>query len=115
MAPDDECSRRGTHPCESQTVEALGDLQFAVFAKDGRFNADSFILAGGRVAHTEASSSDRRVGLLLFRRDLEFGLDEMFDALSACQTQAHERALVLQVDVKIKKRAALAFGSGPIG
>jgi hypothetical protein len=57
--------------------------------KGSRFNADSFIFAGGRVAHTEASSSSSRVGSLLFRRELEFGLDEVFDALSACQTQTH--------------------------
>ena len=47
--------------------------------------------------------------------ELEFTLDEVFDALIACQTQADERTLALQVDVKIKKRAALAFGGGPIG
>jgi hypothetical protein len=46
---------------------------------------------------------------------LEFTLDEVFDALIACQTQADERTLALQVDVKFNKRAALAFGGGPIG
>src|ERR1700722_2925027 len=51
----------------------------------------------------------------LLCRELEFSLDEMFDALSACQTQADECARALQIDVKIKKGAALAFGHGPIG
>jgi len=53
--------------------------------------------------------------LLLLCGELEFTLDEVFDALIACQTQADERTLALQVDVKIKKRAAFAFGGGPIG
>ena len=57
----------------------------------------------------------RRVTLILPRGKLEFAPDEVFDALIACQTQTDERTLALQVDVKIKKGAALAFSNDPIG
>jgi hypothetical protein len=61
------------------------------------------------------SVANRRVTLFLFRRELEFAVDEPFNALIACQTQTDERTLALQIDVKIKKRAAYAFGNDPIG
>jgi hypothetical protein len=38
-----------------------------------------------------------------FAGSLEFALDEGFDAVIACQAQADECTLAIQVDVKIKK------------
>jgi len=60
-------------------------------------------------------SVETALTLRLLRRQLEFALYELFDALIACQTQADQRAFVFQVDVKIKKRTAFVFCNGPIG
>src|ERR1700733_7216736 len=56
-----------------------------------------------------------RITLFFPKRELEFALNEMLNALIACQTQTDQRAFALQVDVKIEKGAALAFGNHPIG
>ena len=53
--------------------------------------------------------------VFLLGRELEFALYEVLDALIAGQTQADQPAFALQVDMKIEKGAAFAFGDHPIG
>jgi hypothetical protein len=50
-----------------------------------------------------------------FLRYLKFLSDERLDAVLASQSQAQKTAGAFQIDVKIKKGAALAFGSDPSG
>ena len=51
----------------------------------------------------------------LFRRYLKFRSDERLDPILASQSQAQKTASTFQIDVKIKKGAALAFGGDPSG
>src|SRR5271156_2927265 len=67
---------------------------------------------GGSSDFQKAAFSPR---ILLLRRHMKFRADHRLDSFFTGQPQTEQVAFLFEVDVKIEKRAALSFGSDPIG